>query len=274
MIPHRRQAAAVLATSLVPYILLVVLHWSYLPVVSAGDYAQYLLHADALLHGRDYGDIGYIFTKYNPLIGPRVQPPGLPLTLVPILAIGGFDTPLLKLLMVVSGAAFLLLAGWYFARRDELLGAAGAVILTGIALEAAYATSSVLSDLGFAALVWAVILLVDREGEWTTRRIVLVTALGLAAMAYRIPGVTLVPALLCYALLQPAPARRRALVPALIWAGVLGVGALALNERAPFLDLLLAEPMVLVRRLSHNVARYRHAIFEAHLYPFSVDRAN
>ena len=29
---------------LVPFLLLVVLHWSYLPVVSAGDYAQYLLH--------------------------------------------------------------------------------------------------------------------------------------------------------------------------------------------------------------------------------------
>ena len=67
--------------------LLVAWHWHYGPLAEFGDWAQYMLHADALRHGRSYGDIGYIFTSRNPFIGPPVQPPGLPAVLVPLLAL-------------------------------------------------------------------------------------------------------------------------------------------------------------------------------------------
>ena len=45
-----------------------------------GDYAQYLSHARALVEGRAYADIGYIYTTHAPSVGPRAYPPGLPLS--------------------------------------------------------------------------------------------------------------------------------------------------------------------------------------------------
>ena len=84
-----RPSATVIALSVLPFVILAALHWSYAPLITAGDYAQYLLHADALAHGRAYADIGYIYSPLAPFIGPRVQPPGLPLTILPIVAVGG-----------------------------------------------------------------------------------------------------------------------------------------------------------------------------------------
>ena len=46
-----------------------------------GDYAQYILHARALAEGRSYTDTEYMYSTYEPYLGPRAYPPGLPLLL-------------------------------------------------------------------------------------------------------------------------------------------------------------------------------------------------
>src|SRR5689334_8511402 len=71
----------------IPFLLLAAWHWPHGPRADYGDYAQYFLHAEALLKGRAYSDIGYIYSDRAPFIGPPVQPPGLPAALVPLLAL-------------------------------------------------------------------------------------------------------------------------------------------------------------------------------------------
>ena len=46
---------------LIPFLVLAALHWDWLPGATYGDHAQYLAHARAIVEGRPYGDIGYIY---------------------------------------------------------------------------------------------------------------------------------------------------------------------------------------------------------------------
>src|SRR5262245_1927550 len=72
-------------------VLVVVTHASHGLLFNLDDQGQYLSHARALLEGRPYGDIGFIYTNYNNFIGPVVEPPGLPVLIAPALAISGPD---------------------------------------------------------------------------------------------------------------------------------------------------------------------------------------
>jgi hypothetical protein len=129
-----RRAAAIATIGVVPFLILVAGHWPLGPLAQFGDWAQYFLHADALRHGRSYGDIGYIFTSRNPFIGPPVQPPGLPAALVPLLALtdGARDSAVYKLFMVACGLAFLVAIAIYFARNGSRPLAIAAVLVTGL----------------------------------------------------------------------------------------------------------------------------------------------
>ncbi|MFN8583375.1 MAG: hypothetical protein U0163_20660 [Gemmatimonadaceae bacterium] len=44
--------------------------WSWPPPPDARDYAQYFLHARALLEGRPYAETGYIFHPAAWVVGP------------------------------------------------------------------------------------------------------------------------------------------------------------------------------------------------------------
>jgi len=61
------------------------------------DWAQYLLHAQNLIEGRSYSDIGYLFNPDAPNVGPPSYPPGLPVLLAPVLAVFGVNVVMLKL---------------------------------------------------------------------------------------------------------------------------------------------------------------------------------
>jgi hypothetical protein len=268
-----RQRALLLVTALLPFLVLVALHWPILPLLPAGDYAQYLLHADALVHGRAYSDIGYIYTAYNPYIGPVNQPPGLPLTLVPLLAIGGHSLILPKALMVASALVFIGLAGAYFAKRTSPWIGAGAVAMTGIAVEIMFGTNTVMSDLGFAALVWAAIVTIDREGRWTAGRAAAVCALTLAALAYRAAGVALVPALLLWVVVHRRDRGPYVFAP-LVVLGLLAIGALIFARDVAPVGLVFTTLGGLKYRLVSNIGDYRFALFASELYPFPGKLAN
>ncbi len=263
-------AAAIrwLALFLVPFVVLVVLHWSWTPSTASGDYAQYLLHAQAIIEGRPYSATGYIYNPAAGLIGPAALPPGLPLTLAPLVAIGGVHTPLVRLLMIVSVVAFAVLSAWRLARDMEPWQAALGSAIAAYAVEASLASVAPISDPGFAVFVWATILAVDREGAWTWRRVLGVTALGFAAISYRVAGAALVPALFLFAWLQRGRLGIRPFIPASVWsaAGLIGFGAGFVQ--LPFSERLGNAALDPTEHLRTFARQYRAALFDAELYPF------
>ncbi|MGQ0539767.1 MAG: hypothetical protein ACT4R6_12530 [Gemmatimonadaceae bacterium] len=274
--PGRRRRLTVTAwllPLLIPCAVLAILRWDWPPSASAGDYAQYLAHARAIAEGRPYSDIGYIYEPGAALIGPPAYPPGLPLTLAPLVALQGIHTPLVRVLMLATLLVFAVLAALRLRVHVEPWQAAAGAALAVLAIQGAGGTDAPISDPGFAALIWATVVAVDRGGvpqgeKWTWRRVALVTALGFAAMAYRLAGIALIPALALYALTQRRRhgALFRPLAPALVWVAT-GAAAWATGRIAiPFSNYLI--PRDLAERLYILVRQYRVALLEVELYPF------
>jgi hypothetical protein len=259
--------------ALVPFVILATHHIGWTAAADAGDYAQYLLHAQALLAGHAYGDIGYIRDPSAWAVGPAAYPPGLPLTLVPIVYVGGVHTPLLRLLMVASVIAF----AWFAFRRLtislEPWQAAVAAGFTAFALEADGATLAPISDPGFCALLWATVLVVDRSERWSWRTVVGVTALGGAAMLYRLAGAAIVPALAVYGVIARERHGWRVFLPVVAWLAA-GLVALALHiVGSPFGTglghWLLSTMRNLPPWLAGLAQTYHIALFDAELYPLA-----
>jgi hypothetical protein len=265
-------AAAIrwLALFLVPFVVLVVRHWSWAPSTAAGDYAQYLLHAQAIAEGRPYSATGYIYNPAAGLIGPPNLPPGLPLTLAPLVAIGGVHTPLVRLLMIVSVVAFAMLSAWRLSRDMEPWQAALGSAIAAYAVEASLASVAPISDPGFAVFVWATILAVDKDGAWTWRRVLGVTALGFAAVLYRVAGAALVPALFLFAWLERSRLGIRPFIPAAIWSAAGLIGLAAGLVQLPFSERFGNAALDPGEHLRTFARQYRAALFDAELYPFPI----
>ena len=60
------------------------------------DFAQYILHAQNILVGKNYAATGYIFNPENAIIGPSVYPPVFPLLLCIPIGIFGMDIIVIK----------------------------------------------------------------------------------------------------------------------------------------------------------------------------------
>ena len=116
-------------------ILLALAVWRWLGFGSAdgGDFAQYLLHAQALASGQPYGDIGYLYSPQAWSVGPPLQPIGLPLTLAPLLSVFGAASEAPRLLMYASLAGLL----WFGARCFRGVGDPGTPALTALVAGAA-----------------------------------------------------------------------------------------------------------------------------------------
>jgi hypothetical protein len=229
-----------------PFLVLIVHHWGWAPDVTQGDYAQYLSHARALVEGRAYGDIGYLYHSAAWSLGPAAYPPGLPLTMIPLVSVGGGGLLLPRLLMVVSLVVF---GGIFTARLARDVPERFAVFAAAVAaysIEASGRLLGPLSDPGFCALFWATILMAEHTEAWSRRRVAAVTLLGGFAMAYRLPGVALVPALVIFAIWHRGRTRWRPLIPVGLWsvAGVaaLQLGALSLPQGASLRSTLFTLP--------------------------------
>ncbi|MEP7343801.1 MAG: hypothetical protein ABI877_00980 [Gemmatimonadaceae bacterium] len=263
-----------LALFLLPFAALAVHQWGWAPQASAGDWAQYLLHAKALVEGRPYAETGYIFHPSAWAIGPRAYPPGLPLTLVPIVAAAGVHSSLVRLLMLASVAVFAYLAWRRLSLDVPPWQAAVGAGFAALAIEAAWGTLAPISDPGFAALMWGMVLAADTTSTWTWRRILLITTLGGAALAYRIVGIALLAAFALHALVTWRRHGGRAAIPVAIWfAGgllALAVGAVHVSDVATILTGLggaISSPTLLMQQ-------YRQALFAIVLYPSTNAGAN
>jgi hypothetical protein len=259
-----RRAWLFYATALLPALLLFVLHWGNLPRIESTDFAQYMMQAESFLRGEGIMASRYLFTDQNLIYGPKAYPPGLPLMLVPIIGVFGPSLLATKVLMLAFAIAFLLLAGHYFGSRYGVWAGVAVTLITGVALEASYATQAPQSDLGFCAFVWALIVLADTRKEWSWGRVLVITLLGLAALSFRTAGVVLVPALGLYALTRWRDLGIRGFVPVFLW-GAAVLGAMSLVGSSIESAGMNALP---------QFARYRLAVFHAELYPFRVNVAN
>ena len=263
-----------IAASLLPFLVLTAIHWDIGPIITRSDYAQYLLHAEALLQGRSYTDIGFLFSADAPFAGPEAYPPGLPFTLAPILAGFGRNAVMLKLLLIACAIGWLWCAARYLEKRCGIWIACGAVMMTGVAIENSFATNVVNSDLGFAALTWALLLSADAEGEWSWRRALIVLLIGTAAMAYRVVGLAAVPALLIYAVVRWRGGARWAMGPVVVWFAIAIAALSVLPITTQYQHTVFSDPASLPSRVEQNVRPLRAAALEAMLYPLPSERLN
>lgn len=213
----RPQGFVWLLVFLIPFAVLAVHQWSWGPPAVDGDYAQYLLHAKAIVEGRPYADTGYIFHPDVWSLGPRAYPPGLPLTLAPIVALVGVHSPLFRLLMLASTLAFAYLAWRRLAAFVEPWQAAVGVGFAAFVIESHWGMLDTISDPGFAALAWGLVLVVDMSTPWTWRRIWAVTLLGGGVLSYRMAGAAFIAAYGLCVLMKWKKHGGRAAIPIVIW---------------------------------------------------------
>jgi hypothetical protein len=187
---------------------------------------------------------------------------------------GGIHSPWLRAMMLLSVIAFAYLSYRRLAMDIAPWQAAFAAGVAAFVAEARFGTLAPLSDVGFCALIWATILAVDTATSWTWRRTALVTALGFAAMAYRVPGIVLVPALGLYALVSWKQNRGRAWIPVAAWS-LSGFAVIASRTiDVPFASFLVPRVGNIIGRLESVLRVYSRAALDAQLYPFPNDRAN
>lgn len=258
--------------ALMPFVLLAAFHWSDGPGETAGDYSQYLLHARALWEGKAYTDIGYIYTEYDAVVGPRAYPPGLPVLLLPAFALGG-SIVLMRLTMVGLAIAFLVVAGRYFAEHDESPLWLGVVAFSALSPRLVHSSTQVASDLAFSAFVWGILVLGDRP-TWRPRQIVLMSVLAAGAVFCRTAGVALVPALSFLVLVRWRDLKLWPLVPAASAAAAFLVTNAMLPVSSSYMDQVSLNPIVIVRQMAANVVEYRFAVFDGLLYPFPSNVLN
>ncbi|MEZ4414464.1 MAG: hypothetical protein R3E10_01795 [Gemmatimonadota bacterium] len=258
------------------------------PDAKADDYAQYLLHARALVEGRPYADTGYLFSPLQWGVGPPVQSPGYPLTVAPAFALLGEQAWIPDALSLLGAIAFVLLGGLYFGRIDPVSGALS-MMVTAVALVQVHAIATPGPDLIFCALLWAVAWIADREGRWSWGRTTLLALLAVMAVLYRIAALPLVPAFLAFGLLNW---REQGVKPWL--AGVATGGAFAWvflifgASRVPAPPQYVLDALRTARSrapepketgpafvgLSENLSLYTRSAFELEAYPFPWKRLN
>jgi hypothetical protein len=273
---HSRTTVALALVGTLPFLVLAAWHWRYGPLVQFGDWAQYMSHAEAIRHGRPYGDIGYIFTSLNPFIGPPVEPPGLPAALVPLLAVtgGAHDSATYKWFMIVCGVAFLVAAALYLTRYGNRPLAFISVLVTGVWLESGFATNVVQPDVACCAFLWVLFYVVDAKEPWSWPRVVAVSLLGLLAIAFRLAALPVIPALAVYAAMHRRALGARPLVPVLVWC-VVGAAAVTASAGAlTFARLVPRDPGLLVGAISQSARIYPFATLDLFLYPFPWNRVN
>jgi hypothetical protein len=267
-------AAAPWALASLPFVFMVAWFWNRGPGLDADDWAQALMHAQALYEGRPYGDIGYIGTRLD--IAPPRQPPGLPAILATTYAVtGGFHWTTAKLTMALMAFPFFLLAGIALAREHgRAIGMAVMAMLTvGLVVRPPAGATHIQTDLGFAALIWSVLVLLDRPGKMSWPSVAAIFALASMAMAYRYLGAALVPTIALYAFLHRERVGRRLLLPLTLW-GLGGIAVVALVGPDFLTTQVSTDVTWLWRGIRPLVNTYSEPAVASHLYPLPGNLPN
>ena len=254
--------------AIVPFTVLALLRVPEGPRLNEEDFAHNLLHAQAIADGRSYMDIGFIPTRLGPFGGPIARPPGLPLMLAPMVAVGGVRSPLIPLFMIAFGTAFVLLASRAFRDREPapLIFAIG--LLSGLQPDVLHFSSGALTDIPHAALIWGVVVLSDRDEAWSGWRLLAIALAGAAAISIRQTGVALIPALGVFALLRYRTHGARAAIPLLVWCAAFWLTTSLLPTAPSYATVEghVARPWI--DGVPQRIRMYGFAVLDAQLYPF------
>jgi hypothetical protein len=251
--------------------LTVVLLWAVLfrpgySVMGGGDFALYLLHAQALAEGRPYGDTGFVYNPAAAIMSPAAYPPGLPLLLAPVVAVFGLDFTAIKLVMLAALLALL----WLLHRiaLPELGPRWSAVLVLAAGLSPAILMrrDAIGADIPFAA--WCLLALLGARGRPA------LLAIGVAmALLTRSIGIVLVAALALDLLFRAAPMRRRlAVALAAGTAASVGITLLFPADNATYAGYFSRlDAAGLAHHLASAVQAYAMAVVE--LFGLSFGRA-
>jgi hypothetical protein len=226
-------------------------------VMGGGDFALYLLHAQALAEARPYGETGFVYNPANAIMSPATYPPGLPLLLAPVVALFGLDFTAIKLVMLAA------LLGMLWALHRLALPEFGPrwsavlVLAAGLSPAILMRRDAIGADMPFAA--WCLLALLGARGRPA------LLAIGVAlALLTRSIGIVLVVALALDLLFRAAPMRRR-LAPALAaGVAVAAAGTLLLPaDNATYAGYFnRLDPAGLVRHLIGAAQAYGLAVVE------------
>lgn len=263
-----------------------VWRWFAAPPPYGGDWGQYLSHARAMLEGRSYGDIGYLFSPLDWTVGPPTYPPGVSTTLVPILAVFGESTVAPLFVMHALLGVFLLAMYGYFARRGDPTLAAAAVAIAGTSFLLHDAPNVVGSDIGMCAFIWVVLFLGVDDEPWSWRRAALIAVAGAFALTYRVAAVPILAALGLWALLRRKKVGWTPWIIAGVWSAVFAWVLLEFSAIADVSESVALEfdapaeeggggaVAWFMDRIGGKVMRYRFTFTETFLYAFPVRRLN
>src|SRR5688572_7008585 len=269
-----RESLAQWAIVIVAIALVVVTHASHGLLFNLDDQGQYLSHAKALLDGRPYGDIGFIYTNYNNFIGPVVEPPGTPALIAPALAISGPDLAPVRGVMFASMLVFLWLA-WRLV--EPLAGrwmAVGVTVASIAAFSSLHVLDGVMSDLPFCAAVWCVIIAANDEGPLSRGRLLTMAIAGALAFTFRMAALALLPAIALMAIMRPRREWPGLALVATAWVVVGALVMFGLRTSTALVTETARDGARLLNDFFYNTVFIRRAVAETFLYPFPSNLAN
>ena len=226
-----------------------------------GDYSQYLLHAQTFIEGRDYTDLGYLYTP-EIVVGPRAYPPGYPAVLAPVLYLFGLNFVALKSVVLVF-LAIAFVVYWHWARSFlPSRWALGAVLFLAVSPWLLKFSNLVLSDIPSLAMSLLSLYLIHRcLSETPDARKFLYVALSLIlACSFRTASIVLVGSLVLYALLF----RRSHFVGAIGVAAASFVGVALMDYwfkcGSTYLDHPSLDPLDILRNVWRNLPIYKRGL--------------
>ncbi len=234
-----------------------------------GDFSQYILHAQQLVQGQPYADLGYVYSVKNP-VGPRAYPPGFPIALVPALYLFGLNFVALKITVAIF-FALALWAYWHIVQihlpRWWALGSLAFLALSPRMLKFA---DNVLSDVPFLALTLVCIYAVHRflTSPPNFRNALWVTFSMIIACAFHTRGLILMGALGFFVLLF----QRRHLLYTLGITATAFIGVVAIYQAVgsggTYLEHLSFHPVDLYHNFVRNIVAYKRGLLRyLSLYP-------
>lgn len=169
-----------------------------------GDFSMYIHHAKNIVEGKDYENTGYIYSRFNPEIGPPTYPPIFPLMLSPIYSWFGLNLTAMKVLVVLFFLAFLWMS--FLAFTHELPFPYVLGIITVIAFNPYFwdFKDEIRSDIPFVFFVYLSLFLINRmyhsnqSATWQTVYAVLLGISMYLSYGTRSIGIVLIASLVIY----------------------------------------------------------------------------
>jgi hypothetical protein len=226
------------------------------------DFSQYIRHAQNLARGEPYAETGYIYNPQNPVVGPRLYPPGFPVLLAPIVGMFGLDLRPMKLLIVGFFVGSLVVMVALFRTVLPTPYVTALVLIVGLNPFFWELKDHVLSDvpfLFFGLLSLHLFTKADAPDASRSRRATLAVLAGVtsyAAYATRTLALTLIPCFVAYDLIRYRKITMNATLATVVAVALAGAQHLVWINDASYFDQV-SKPIAAARQ---NVPAYLQAL--------------